>query len=281
MQNYIIAARTAQGYEEYTISTKEERTAIIEGWYAAQPDLARAKLNFADEARHRAAEFKAHRPLSVDERKKMSRAKSEKRKSFCSHKNKTPDPVIEAAEVGGDEAQFDEAIKVSVAATSRGEPEEDKLIEKAIRASVLELLAARRAEAQQQKSKEAIRDTSGDKQSSAPVMTEVQGDDVTKPHQLGGEGGNASDQTLESSQQRSTQHDGTPRIPTALDSPSDETDTGHDEEEMQRALEESRLAHIAREDEEERERKEEEIVLAYVKKQSLAEERHKREAGGR
>jgi len=49
-----------------------------------------------------------------------------------------------------DSAAFEEAIRKSVAATSKGDPEEDKLIEMAIRASIEELQRAS-AEGQQDK----------------------------------------------------------------------------------------------------------------------------------
>ncbi|KAI9682312.1 MAG: hypothetical protein M1817_000366 [Caeruleum heppii] len=258
VQNYTIAARTAQGYEEIQESTKEERSAIINRWHAIQPELAKAKMTIADDARNRAADFRAQRRGCLDERKRHAKEKHDKRKNSGMGKASQKDGATDVDMLGSDAKQFDEAIQASVAATSRGEPEEDRLIEKAIRASVAELLSARPTEAQGQRETSVADDAARveedlmDEQSTAKKVAPIGASDVDsmKGHS-----------TAAGAVGRSEVHD-----------------TSREDEDLRKALEESKIAQEKRDREEERARREEDIVLEYMKKQSLAEEMHKRAA---
>lgn len=155
VQNYIIAARTAQGYEDLKKSNLEERLDIVARWHEIQLDLSKEK----ELARHNSFQgphclIKSKQP-SFDQKKQKhddkKKKKLEKAKPFTHERSDSPrfcgrlpknrrHPSVNIA--NSDHATFEEAIQKSVAATSQGDPEQDKLIERAIRASVLELKSA-------------------------------------------------------------------------------------------------------------------------------------------
>lgn len=155
VQNYIIAARTAQGYEDLKKSNLEERLDIVARWHEVQLDLSKEK----ELARHNSFQgphclIKSKQP-SFDQKKQKhddkKKKKLEKAKPSTHERSDSPrfcgrvpknrrHPSVNIA--NSDHATFEEAIQKSVAATSQGDPEQDKLIERAIRASVLELKSA-------------------------------------------------------------------------------------------------------------------------------------------
>ena len=189
VQNYIIAARTAQGYEEWRESTPQQRLHIVNSWKSTQIEMRRHGKKYGkerDEELHELAThtrtntkeavfgFKATRHLSWDDRKRLDqerRALEKERKEqkqaeqkvrkgsgtvksrckYCPfdhdsdlHRSQTfPTPEHPLSLPPGNVAdEYEEAIKRSVTSTSRGNPQEDAIIERAIRASVLELQAA-------------------------------------------------------------------------------------------------------------------------------------------
>ncbi|KAK5121275.1 hypothetical protein LTR85_005441 [Meristemomyces frigidus] len=169
VQNYIIAARTAQGFDDWQSSAAEERADVVRRWKELQKDL--KKKRNPDEM---------VRDILEEQRKKkqelIERLKSEgiggmdgwgKRLS-CGRANSTSqfnrsaespgmrDPqsatlATEASQEAGlehartssgeeaEDTDFNEAIRMSVQETSRGDPEEDAAIERAIQASMAEL----------------------------------------------------------------------------------------------------------------------------------------------
>ena len=209
VQNYIIAARTAQGYEEWKASTVEQRSTIIATWKSTQFELRRKGKKYGKEREDEIQShilshtstadnelisgFKNTRHLSWDERKalaeqrdKQKRAAKENkansnieqkrmslgsRKSSKSKKPKinrckycpfdhdsayhlkpiTSFPSVQSPLTSGRsgendpeklDPEYEEAIKRSVTATSKGDPAQDALIERAIRASMKELQKA-------------------------------------------------------------------------------------------------------------------------------------------
>ena len=187
VQNYIIAARTAQGYEEWKDSTPDQRIKIINAWKSAQLELRKHGKKYGKEKEQEIHELATHtrtnsadvlsgfkhtRHMSWDERKKLDaerqRLKEERKKdnaqqrkgsdgtvksrckycpfhheaglhhsqSFTSHEHRPSamDPT--------DPNDLEIAIQRSVSATSRGDPTEDAIIERALRASVRELQEA-------------------------------------------------------------------------------------------------------------------------------------------
>lgn len=98
--------------------------------------------------------FLRTRHLSFDERKQIARNKKTLKKE--QHNKTKAEPLVGSAMsdirsrhalspspiTASDSAAFEEAIKTSIAATSRGNLEQDRLIERAIRASISELQSA-------------------------------------------------------------------------------------------------------------------------------------------
>lgn len=156
VQNYIIAARTAQGYDDWKKSNLEERLDIVARWHKVQIDLSKEK----ELARHNSfqgphclikskqtsLEHKKQSHNDKKRQKKLERVKASTHERsdsprFCGRlPSSRRHPSVNIA--NSDHATFEEAIQKSVAATSQGDPEQDKLIERAIRASVLELKSA-------------------------------------------------------------------------------------------------------------------------------------------
>ena len=118
VQNYIIAARVAQGYDEMETSTPEERLEIIGRWQALQVEATTQQSKKPK---------KSGAGASDAEKRRVEGLSTE---------------TVKLSLSDADDAMFDEAIKQSVAATSTGNSVEDDWIARAIRASVTELRQA-------------------------------------------------------------------------------------------------------------------------------------------
>ena len=191
-------------------------------------------------------------------------------------------------------AAFEEAIQTSVAATSRGNEDEDRLIERAIRASVRELRLASREGSDEDAIQRAIGASVAE---AIKVRTEGAGGGTSNDPQTDGNGSGQLAAALHRSLQehayhdeKQVHHDDVEWDDSGIDTDDDENmklalkNSKHvaiteaslaDDGDFQRALEQSRQAHERSQQEELQARTEEEIVLQYVKKQSLAEEQHK------
>ncbi|EMC98969.1 glycosyltransferase family 1 protein [Baudoinia panamericana UAMH 10762] len=181
VQNYIIAARTAQGYEEWTASTEEERGSIVRRWQeliktvkkkrnpdeivaAILEDQRRKKHELMDRLREKAD----HLP-NVTGRSRASSASRAFEKSDDYPGATHGDPESAMLRMGAQEASLQhartsegpsvleegelrEAIRLSVQETSRGNADEDADIEKAIQASLDDMQRERsmRADADKQ-----------------------------------------------------------------------------------------------------------------------------------
>ena len=183
-------------------------------------------------------------------------------------------------------ADFEDAIQRSVVATSKGNPDEDALIEKAIRASVLELQRASKEGDDKGAVYRAVQ------ASMAEASRTRSSPDTTSPEHS---------EQLKAALHQSLQHrPSLERTPTAiadLDFDDSGIDTDDDEniknavesskrlpsqdpqsDELERALAESRRLHEDHELESKRVKSEEDIILEYVKRQSLAEATYKEAA---
>ena len=183
-----------------------------------------------------------------------------------------------ASSVHSDSAEFEKAIQLSVAATSKGNAEEDGLVEKAIRASVAELQQASKEGDDDKALKRAI-------QASVAEAARNQNDSKDYSEQL-------RDALYRSIHQRpplarfatdiadldfddsGVDTDDDENIKIALESSKKLQHTRQRDEELERALDESKRTHEEHEKGLEKQMTEEEIVVEYVKKQSLAEERY-------
>ncbi|KEF59768.1 uncharacterized protein A1O9_04616 [Exophiala aquamarina CBS 119918] len=189
VQNYIIAARTAQGFEDWKSSTPEERTQIVEAWKSTKLETKKGGKLYGNE-RKEAIEshiltkshsnsvelihgFKNTRHLSWDERKALSDRKAQLKKEekellrrerkirnaekhkgkvksrckFCPFDHESGHHLkhtSSSSTLGNSHSRdslddYEHAINTSINATSKGNPEEDAVIERALRASLREL----------------------------------------------------------------------------------------------------------------------------------------------
>lgn len=306
VQNYIIAARTAQGYEDWKKSELQERLDIVARWHEVQIELSKEK----ELARHNSFQgphclIKSkqtsfeHKKQKHDEKKKQK--KLERAKASTHERSDSPrfysrlpisrrHPSVNIA--NSDQATFEEAIQRSVAATSQGDPEQDKLIERAIRASVLELKSASQegdnedavqraiqasiAEAsrvrKENEGRQSIDIPSDDDHHEAQLKLELQrsmgiqseaGSQATRRPLANVDFDDSGIDTEDDDHIKAAiKH--SENIPTAQGMPDGDM-------ELEKALEESRKAHDQYEEGAARARKEEEILLDHVKKLSLRE----------
>lgn len=301
VQSYIVAARTAQGYEEWHNSNQEERLDVVSRWQAIQVEIEKEK----QQTRH--GKFHGHHcylQSTIQERKKQSLEKKNRKKAGEGKDGSRPSATIpeshpfirQQTEANAKSADFEEAIQASVAATSKGNPDEDKMIEQAIRASVLELQTATQEGDDEDAVQRAIK-------ASVAEAARVGGKDNPASKNDGLDGVSDHDQELEAALRRSmAQHSlSDSRDPPAsmnfddsgVDTDDDENmkiaikksmsdpsegskPTNQKDEDFDKALQLSKQAQEDHEQGLKKSKTEEEIVLEYVKKQSLAEEQHKR-----
>ena len=310
VQSYIVAARTAQGYDEWHRSTQEERLDVISRWQAIQVDIEKEK--------HLARHGSFHGPhcylkTTIEERKKtLAEKKKEKKEKKNTKANATTDAfaemhsshpfVAQTQEVdpSHEGADFEQAIRTSVAATSRGNPDEDQMIERAIRASVMELrLASKDGDnneavhrAIQASVAEASLARSEGLSQARPIMLDGASDHETElaaalqrsvqEQQLSEERRPLADVRLDDS---GVDTDDDENIKAAIkrskSSPTRQVEDSRDKVDYQTAVDLSKKAHEEHEHSLRKSKTEEEIVLEYVKKQSLAEEQFKTSVGDR
>lgn len=269
VSNYIISARTAQGYEHWKASSEEERGDIVRRWHEAIRNVPAAKKATADvrttgepSGRTSPKGFMQTRHLSFDERKKLHEDRKARRaassgtkpsglSSTSDLKNSRSPAISRTLESGHSGSsyidaesaeEFEHAIKASVASTSRGDPEEDLMIERAIRASVREL-----------------------QQSGSSAMSEQE----------------AFDRAIRASLTESTDAAaGVPHVGDGADATQETNIAIHDVETVKKADARPQDSHAFRADHKDSAlRTEEDIVMEYVKRQSLLEQEHKRAVG--
>lgn len=319
--NYIITARTTQGYEDAKNSTYEERLEIINRWRLHKDEYQnlRMKVNEVggpegqESGRLTPKGFMQTRHLTFDERKKLSeerklRRQAERRRleaeqgphgnhrfcPFCrrsaphSHEPRAlqTKPIVT---VGANQDHFEQAIYASVSATSRGNAEEDLMIERAIRASVRELQGS---EGSTLTGEEALnRAIQASIIEAGREKSDEQGPDITMTEE------EAEQQALleKAIQASLAQYQLTARAPAREDDDDDDGDDTDDDENIKKALQMSeeemdkeesailvdeqqqiKLALQKSNEEFVRNRNEEEIVLDYVRNQSLIEEQQRK-----
>ncbi|MCJ1288321.1 hypothetical protein MMC26_007676 [Xylographa opegraphella] len=291
VQNYIIAARTAQGYEDWRLSSPEERLGVVSRWHAAQIELSKQKTQRGQRPstlrEHPDTGRKGSKQLKQDTQRKSKYSKGvQARDEGAIYQERSP-PAASVPE----ETSLEEAIRQSVEATSTGNAEEDIMIEKAIRASVAELqttptkgddndaleraIQASLRQAKQPRSNNIPPDA-------LPTSTIEHDEDLGRALRMSLQ--NYNDQS--DSEGLHVCHD---RDDSGVDTDEDEniklalehsrlpasSPPAYHDDTLQRALEVSRQERQDREDGKEVARSEEDIVLEYIKKQSLAEAAHR------
>jgi hypothetical protein len=330
--NYTISARTAQGYNDLQTSTHEERRDIVARWKLHKSELQSPKLNMMDQGGPDGQEsghltpkgFFQTRSLTFDERKKLSEERKVKRLEerkkvqskdghrscpFCRRDKPhthTPRAVQSDADAASVEnfpieseaphvetnEEFEAAIHESVAATSRGNPEEDIMIERAIRASVRELQKSTGSSLTDQEAlaraiQASVAEAGRNRRPSQAVETSA-----PEPIGMTDEEEAEHEALLEKAIQESlaSYQLPPPRDVDDIDTDDDENvklaiqmskhtppeinPDSEDDEDIKLAIQKSKEEHA-------KAKTEEEIVLEYVKKQSLAEEEHKKAVAGK
>lgn len=311
VQNYIIAARTTQGYEEWSLSTHKERVEVVSRWHTVQVQIGKQPKKFGRSGSQLAMEFNKTRHMTFDERKKYAEEKKGKNRKEVGNLSRSQTNVAAGrAGLGNCHAQtesqsllsedhsttYERAIRESVDATSRGDSDEDMLIERAIRASVAELQLATEKEGEDSAVQRAVRASVveanwvDDKREGAsatgardisdcrngpPEKAQKRNDHEqyprgegistlgrSEPTRLGVDTGEVDDLKvlLEGSKHTST-------APDAGDA------------DIQKAIELSKMSHQESEAAELRAKAEEEIVIEFIKKQSLAEAQYLQSQG--
>jgi hypothetical protein len=157
VQNYIIASRTAQGYEEWLQSSDEEKQDVIVRWKLIQNHL--KKKHNPDEMVRDILE--AQRKTNMEDRGPLQNRgdTASSAQSANSANSSIQDPESVMLALSGSEsplrpanpapqeslgaAEINETIRLSVLETSRGDAEEDANVERAIRENVSQLQGQR------------------------------------------------------------------------------------------------------------------------------------------
>ena len=274
VQNYIIAARTAQGYVEMQRSTIEDRAEIVSKWQAAQVD-------------------------SIKRSSKASGSQQGPGTRLSSTSSKSKSTVASAEPLASDklnnagEASMEEAIEASVEATSRGNTEEDAMIERAIRASIAELQGLPHELDDDEAFRQAVETSMADARSGYARTDRrakgLWGTEQTTSPRNGGGSGKESTSYLTVTDDPNIHSDDDENIRTAIKNsrlvaPNTSTDTAiviaKDHDDIEAALEASRQHEADQAKKSKMESSEEEIVMNYVIKQSLLEEELRRKGNG-
>lgn len=274
LQNYITASRVAQGKGDVLSATPEEKEDVVVRWNAMKDDLkpfynmkeGRHRLSHRHSGKGKALDdtesaasesdvprtgFWNTRHMSFDERKKLHAQKAAKKQQQKTTGTSTPRTADSSSiySMSSEDAEFEQAIRASVKETSRGNPEEDVMVEAAIRASIRAMK---------------------EKGISIPQPEQVQAPPEKDPSIFKDPEYQVTDEQyqelVEQALQKSVENQA---------HGSHATSAG-DDDEIKRAIEAS-MADVQKQDSQ---RTEEDIVMEYVKKQSLAEEEFRKKHPG-
>jgi UDP:flavonoid glycosyltransferase YjiC (YdhE family) len=319
VQNYIIAARTAQGYDEWHRSSAQERQEIIRRWKVVESEVKKKKFiheQFQDMLKKQWEGENRDSAMGNDGQARGSRSflgirprsRANSRAARVGTRSEATTPSVEVTQHteppkyedlqytrGASGTELERAIQSSVADTSRGDPEQDAMIERAIRASIAELASSQQSSGNNNNNniddedeilRKAIAASMAEHGGQHPPAYE----DTSSPEH---------DEELAAALKASLANSGhqDKRLKRQTHSTDSEWDTNsnsadddeyrlavkasqdqqsaqrhHDDAELQQAISQSQESHKANTSAEEEER----VVLEYVKKQSLLEEQHRR-----
>jgi UDP:flavonoid glycosyltransferase YjiC (YdhE family) len=315
VQNYIIAARTAQGYDEWHRSSAQERQEIIRRWKVVESEVKKKRFiheQFQDMLRKQWDGDNRDGGNGNDGQTKGSRSllgirprsRANSRAARVGTRGEATAPNVEVTQhaseppkyedlqyrrgAGGDE--LERAIHTSVADTSRGDPEQDAMIERAIRASIAELASAQQTSGTNNDIDDedeilrkaiaasmlehggqhppAYQDTSSSEHD-AELAAALKASLANSGHQ----DKRAKHSTDSEWDTNSTSDNSEYRLAVKASQDQSSLNQHHDDDaELQRAISQSQDIHKATTSAEEEER----VVMEYVKKQSLLEEQHRR-----
>ena len=282
VEGYIIAARTAQGFDEMGSTSSDEYSQIIKDWddikhlirkkkHVGEEKMEEIKSRMRDvKTRSRSSSLTARaaegglrsfspfrsstapnssgkRPMNTDGAGAMAPHHS----TYPVDKHSVPGPIAEDPEI-------EEAIQRSIAETSQGNAEEDREIEQAVRASLGKLERARAQGLDESELQRAmtvtmadVRRENIDRHASQrnQYPEHPQESMVRSPEKL------KEDEDLERAIAQSRSHD-----------------ANVDDEQLKLAVQQSLEAHEKHATEQQKAKDEEEVVMNYMMKQSKAEE---------
>lgn len=305
VQNYIIASRTAQGFDEWQRSSVEEKNDIVTRWKAMQKDI-RKKRNPDEIVRDALEEQRRKGKSWYQEKRTRSRTSSRAATKPVSKDESSPrlQPVgssSDPAHVSETETltlnhndDFAEAIRTSVQQSSRGDPEEDAAVERAIQASMAELQRSREQRAKQQhmlddkddeddeELKQALQASVSEAQNPPPQdplydaeLERALAQSLKEQRQQHSDGVMWAPDEEDEDYQRGIQESQNSAIAGPSTGPPPAYDPGHLAGTTQQEFEEKQSGG----EKSQQEITEEQIVLEYVKKQSLLEEEHRKGRG--
>jgi hypothetical protein len=306
VQNYIIAARTAQGYDEWHRSTVQERQDIIRRWKIVEAEVKKKKFvheQFQDMLRkqwenaHRddkdSSGNQGRRPRSLLGMALRSRANSHEASAGSQGDVVTPSVEVTqppsyndlAFTRGTGSEDMETAIQTSVANTSRGDAEQDAMIERAIRASIAELSvgSTRAVEGNSNASTKVNPDDDDEDEMLCKAIAASMADDEDTfsdhDEQLAAAlEASLQQQTCGAHKDKRTKHQDKSVNKSEWKTSWTSTD---DDAELQRVIAQSKKDAQSSNQSLRAEEEEERIVLEYVKKQSLIEEQHGRSQKGK
>ncbi|CAD0101164.1 unnamed protein product [Aureobasidium mustum] len=326
VQNYIIAARTAQGYDEWHRSSAQERQKIIRRWKVVESEVKKKRFiheQFQDMLRKQwdgdnreggnGNDAQARGSRSLLGMRPRSRANS--RAVRMSTHSEVTTPTVEVTRYPSEPPKYEDlqftrgaggnelesAIQASVADTSRGDPEQDAMIERAIRASIAELASGQNPSGNGSGNNTDDEDEVLRRAIAASMLDHHGQDPPAYQDTPSSEHDEELRAALKASLANPSEHQDK-RVKHQVHSTDSEWDTnsGSDDEDyrlavkasqdqrsldqhstndadLQKAISESQDAHKATTSAEEEER----VVMEYVKKQSLLEEQHRKNVAGK
>ena len=322
-QNYIVAARTSQGYEEYMNSTSAEKEDVVARWKTVKAELEKQK-QLLKHGVHIDPDKCIFRKIAQERKvkatkKKTSKSQHERSDSAATvnaaadhpsmtqtdlktHPSITNDPASSTASG----ALYEEAIQHSVARTSKGDAEQDEMIEKALRASVLELQNATQEGAHDEALNRAIeasvaeaaRSKGGehDKELEEALRRSLQvHSSPSSVHRIESQTLDFEDSGIDTDDEEGMRHhvhhnnklkEQHSTVADDSTTTTNTTSTTNHDSDLDKAIQESEKSHKEYQEYLLKQRAEEDIVLDYMKRQSLEEAKFKKgngdkEAGGR
>lgn len=148
VQNYIIAARTAQGFEEYQKSSPEERRDVVMRWQVLQKNL-KKKRNPDELVRDILKEQMDKKECWLESRRAKRDSDSRSRGGADAPHTHTGESMLALGTadnedpVAAEQRAIEEAIRLSVLETSHGDPVEDARVEEGMRNDLAQLQRTR------------------------------------------------------------------------------------------------------------------------------------------
>lgn len=290
VENYIMASRCAQGLNDLSNCSSEEKENILANWAFYEADViakqnARRNRYKADgdgkRARARTLGEKSQISAKTQEEQDMESVKAAERanrreslRQLFRGRTRSSPPPRETTVGSALPDEYEHAIRHSVLATSQGNETEDEMIERALRASMTELRNATAAGEEEDRAYDlamqaSIREAERvieEKKREHDERSAVSQDEKSNHYVHQSESQPPPYSSMDQSDQKPRRPPGLPpRSPLSM--PAD-----HDTE-LQNALKESQRSY---DDNLRREKEEMDVIIDYVKRQSLAEAEHQR-----